>query len=344
MSLKIAKKLKSQLATTYPDINIIMTRNADVFIPLHKRAAITNKAKADLFISIHCNAMSNANYIKGTETYVLGLHKADENLKVAKRENASVLLEDNYQDNYSFDPNSDEGYIMLSMFQNAYLEQSISIAEKIEKKMAASAQRHSRGVKQAGFIVLHQTTMPSVLVETGFLTNATEEAYLRTDKGQQKIANAIAEAFSSYKKEVESTTPTYVATATANAKSQNTTIVNTPSKASKPKKTVLLEPFPEKEDASIKGKVQFRVQLAAHPTPIDISKGKWSKADYLIQVVQEDGLYKYQANHFYSLEDANRAKKILQNRGFNDAWIVAYRNGKRIDIQEAIQSNNQTKK
>lgn len=168
VALSVAKKLANEIEFAFPDVKVILTRSTDKFIPLHERADIANRNKADLFISIHCNAMRKASYIKGSETYVLGLHRTQENLEVAKRENAVVLLEEDYEQNYDFDPNSDEGHIMLSMVQNAFLEQSILFASKVEDKMSARANRHSRGVKQAGFQVLRQTAMPAVLVETGF--------------------------------------------------------------------------------------------------------------------------------------------------------------------------------
>jgi N-acetylmuramoyl-L-alanine amidase len=345
LSLKISKQLKKQIEAKYPGVEVLMTRYSDVFIPLYKRAAIANKAKADLFISVHCNAMSASKVTKGTETYVLGLHKADENLKVAKRENASVLLEDNYENNYDFDPNSDQGHIMLSMYQNAFLEQSISFAEKVERNMSKVAKRRSRGVKQAGFLVLHQTTMPSVLVETGFLTNQTDEKYLKTANGQQQIAASILKAFSEYKKEIEKQDMSYVASSSSKnrrSSTKSTSLTSTkttaPSKATKPKeKVVMEEPFPEilipvsRRD----GAVQFRVQMAASPRQIDVRNGKWENSLYLVEVLKEDGLYKYQARNFSSLEEANQAKQILKQNGFTDAFVVAYQGRTRIKMSEA---------
>jgi len=339
LALNISKKLKAQIEAKYPGVEVLMTRYSDVFIPLYKRAAIANKAKADLFISIHCNALTASKVTKGTETYVLGLHKAEENLKVAKRENASVLLEDNYENNYDFDPNSDQGHIMLSMYQNAFLEQSISFAEKVEKNMATVAKRRSRGVKQAGFLVLHQTTMPSVLVETGFLTNQTDENYLKTDNGQKKIAESILQAFASYKKEIEKVETNFIASA-PKKNSRNlispVTKNNAPTKANKPvKKVTTEEPFPDTSPSIKDGPVQFRVQLAASPREINMTGGKWENTLYLVEVLREDGMYKYQARNFHSLEEASQAKQILQQRGFRDAFVVAYQQGTRIKMSEA---------
>jgi N-acetylmuramoyl-L-alanine amidase len=205
ITLAIAKKLGEQIRQRFPEVKVILTRDSDVFIPLHERADIANKNNADLFISIHCNAMpGNNSGTYGTETYVMGLHTAQYNLEVAKRENAAILLEDNYQKNYDYDPNSPEGHIMISMFQNAYLKQSLHFAELVEEKLNTQAKRRSRGVKQAGFVVLRATVMPSVLVETGFLTNPSEEQFLNGHYGQEQIAGAMLEAFVQYKTQVES--------------------------------------------------------------------------------------------------------------------------------------------
>lgn len=204
ITLAIAKKLGELLRSRFPEINVILTRDHDVFIPLYERAEIANRNNADLFISIHCNSMpGNNSATYGTETYVMGLHTAQYNLEVAKRENAAILLEDNYQKNYDYDPNSPEGHIMISMFQNAYLKQSLQFAELVESKLNLQAKRKTRGVKQAGFVVLKATAMPSVLVETGFLTNASEEQFLNGNYGQEQVAGAMLEAFAQYKSSAE---------------------------------------------------------------------------------------------------------------------------------------------
>jgi N-acetylmuramoyl-L-alanine amidase len=206
IALKIAQLLSIGIRTNFPDVEVIMTRTDDTFIPLYERAAIANREGADLFISIHANIMPGSNATYGTETFVMGQHVAKHNLAVAKRENASILWEDNVQENYGYDPNSDQGHIMMRMFQHAFLERSILFAELVETEFA-DAGRKSRGVKQAGFVVLKETTMPSVLVETGFMSNTKEETYLLSGVGQQKLANAILKAFSSYYKLLGGTTP-----------------------------------------------------------------------------------------------------------------------------------------
>lgn len=202
VALSVALKLGADIKKNYPDVNVIFTRKTDVFIELHERAEIANRNKADLFISIHCNSATNPQAY-GSSCYVLGLHKTEANLDVAKRENAVILLEDNRDKNYEFDPNTPEGHIIMSMKQNAFLDQSISIASKVEESIENGARRKSRGVKQAGFYVLYKTTMPSILAEIGFISNPDEEKFLKSNAGQDKIADALFNAFSGYKKEIE---------------------------------------------------------------------------------------------------------------------------------------------
>lgn len=201
ITLELARKIKTEM----PDVKVILTRASDKFVELNERSNIANRRKADLFISIHCNSLpKNKTSPAGTETFVMGLHKTDENLEVAKRENASILLEKNYEEKYKgFNPNSPLAYIMLANRQNAYIASSLSFAGKIERQFKKHADRNSRGVKQAGFMVLWQTAMPSVLVEAGFLSHSQEEKYLNSEDGQEQIAEAIFRAFKQYKEEVE---------------------------------------------------------------------------------------------------------------------------------------------
>jgi N-acetylmuramoyl-L-alanine amidase len=203
IALDIAIELGEIINEYLPEVEVILTRQDDNFVELDNRARIANKNGADLFISIHCNAISNKN-IHGTETWVMGLHKSETNLEVAKRENSSILLEDNYEERYEgFDPNSPESQILFSLYQSAYIENSLNLAGKIEKQFKHRVGRHSRGVKQAGFIVLYKTAMPSVLVEVGFLSNPKEERDLNDDLQQTYIASGIFRAFRDYKNELE---------------------------------------------------------------------------------------------------------------------------------------------
>jgi N-acetylmuramoyl-L-alanine amidase len=204
VALKIALKVGGLIEKNLPGVKVIYTRKDDRYLALDQRADIANKNKADLFICIHANAVSKEE-INGTETYVMGLHKSEGNLDVAKRENSVILQDDNYQERYEgFDPNSPESYILFSLAQSAFQESSLKFAEKVETEFRSRLGRRSHGVKQAGFWVLWRTAMPSVLIEVGFLTNQKEEKFLSDDAGQNMIASGIYRAFKEYKTQVES--------------------------------------------------------------------------------------------------------------------------------------------
>lgn len=202
VALKIVLELGHLIEQNMPDVKVVYTRKTDVFVELADRAGIANKHNADLFISVHCNSGPSVAY--GTEVWTMGPHKTDANLAVAKRENAVILQEDDYQERYNgFDPNSPQSHILFSLFQSAYMVNSIRFAQRIDQQFRATVKRHSRGVKQAGFLVLWKTAMPSVLIESGFLTNRSEEQYLNDKAGQSYMASGIYRAFRTYKNELE---------------------------------------------------------------------------------------------------------------------------------------------
>ncbi|HEY9486732.1 MAG TPA: N-acetylmuramoyl-L-alanine amidase [Chryseosolibacter sp.] len=204
VALKIALKVGHYIEKYVPGVKVIYTRKTDKYLSLDERANIANRAGADLFICIHANSMPGGR-ATGTETYVMGLHKDESNFEVAKRENSVILMDENYKERYEgFDPDSPESYILFSLTQSAYQESSLLFAQKVEDQFRHRVGRHSRGVKQAGFVVLWRTTMPSVLIETGFLSHPTEEQFLAEEKGQDLIASGIYRAFKEYKSEVES--------------------------------------------------------------------------------------------------------------------------------------------
>jgi N-acetylmuramoyl-L-alanine amidase len=203
IALDVALKVGSLIKETFPSINVRYTRDKDVFIGLNERADLANKADADLFLSIHCNAAQNSS-AQGVETFALGLHRSEENLQVAMKENQAIFLEDDYQTKYEgFDPNSPESIIALTIMQSAFLEQSLRISSYIQQQFKERVGRKDRGVKQAGFLVLRRTTMPSILIELGFLTNASEEDFLNTEDGRTYMASAIFRGFRDYKDKVE---------------------------------------------------------------------------------------------------------------------------------------------
>ena len=201
--LTVALRLGNKIKTTYPDVKIIYTRAKDEFVPLYERAARAIKNKADLFISIHANYVAETG-VRGTETFTLGLHRSQENLEVAKKENSVILLEDNYTANYEgFDPKETESYIMFENMQSEYQSQSIALAANIQDAFTRNIGLHNRGVKQAGFLVLRKTSMPSVLIEIGFISNPAERKFLTSETGKEKISESIFQAFSTYKKSID---------------------------------------------------------------------------------------------------------------------------------------------
>ncbi|MFN6943982.1 MAG: N-acetylmuramoyl-L-alanine amidase [Cytophagaceae bacterium] len=203
VALKVALELGRIIKEYMPDVNVIYTRETDKFVELHDRAGIANKHNADLFISIHCN--SGPNHVHGTETYTMGLHTSEGNLEVAKRENAVILHERDYEKNYEgFDPKSPMSHILLANYQQAFIGNSLRFAEKVENQFKTRVGRSSRGVKQAGLLVLWKTTMPGALIEIGFLSNLDEEKYLNNPTNQVYLASGIFRAFKEYKEELES--------------------------------------------------------------------------------------------------------------------------------------------
>jgi len=202
--LKISLKVGAYIEKNFPGVKVIYTRKDDRYMPLDERAILANKNKADVFICIHANASPNATAY-GTETYVMGPHKTESNMEVARRENSVILLDENHEQRYEgFDPKSPESYILFSLAQSAFQESSLTLADKIETQFRSKTGRYSHGVKQAGFWVLWRTSMPSVLVEVGFLTNKREEKFLMEDAGQEQIASGIYRAFKEYKNQIES--------------------------------------------------------------------------------------------------------------------------------------------
>lgn len=200
INLAVALELGRLVEQNCPDVKVIYTRKTDVFVELTERANIANKAKADLFISIHTNALSKGRICRGTETYTLGMHKAAENLAVAQRENSVITLESDYRTRYEgFDPKSSESYIIFEFMQDKNMEKSVKLAKEVQLQFASTAGRINKGVYQAGFLVLRETVMPSILVELGYISTPDEETYLKSAAGQKALAKSIYRGFKTYK-------------------------------------------------------------------------------------------------------------------------------------------------
>ncbi|MCP9200448.1 N-acetylmuramoyl-L-alanine amidase [Gramella sp. GC03-9] len=296
-------------------IEVVYTRDSDVFIPLEKRGKIANDANADLFVSVHCNAHSSQAY--GTETFVLGLHRNETNFEVAKRENSVIYLEEDYEVTYSdFDINSPESFIGLTIMQEEYLDQSILLADFVQKEFTNQLKRKDRGVKQAGFIVLHQTYMPSVLIETGFLTNNQEGAYLNSNQGRQKMAEAITRAIVEY---------------------SHTINLNTLESIAQEQTNVDVETKPAQPESQIYRDVTFKVQIAAGSKKIDTKAYNFKGLNNIVRE-KEGKLFKY---YYGSTSDYIKIQQLHNEAikiGYPDSYIVAFKNDDKITVNEALNS------
>jgi len=321
VALKLALKLGEMIEKNYPDVKVIYTRKTDVFVELYERAAIANRNNADLFICIHCNANPNSSPY-GTETYVMGLHKTEANLNVAKRENDVILMEDNYNQHYDgFNPNDPASHIIFSLNQHAFMDQSILFASSVEKYLKSHAKRSSRGVKQAGFLVLWKTAMPSVLIETGFLTNSSEEKFLASESGQTTIAESIFYAFRDYKNDMENNS----------GKVSEATVQAIEANMDKEVETPKTEPVTTSTDN--KG-LTFSVQFYTAESEASATKFADLKPEN-VTYVKENGLYKYRLGPYKTLDEATNKQSFARNAGYKDAFVIAVKDGKRISIEEA---------
>lgn len=316
--LSMAKLLGNQIKKDYPGIKVVYTRETDVFVELDERAKIANRNNADLFICIHANAASPAAY--GTETYVLGLHRTESQEAVAARENATIHLEDDGGKKYADFQMTPDAIIARQIQLSVFLDQSISFADKLQAEFKAIG-RFDRGVKQAGFLVLYKTTMPSVLIETGFLTNPTEEKFLSDSTTQRQMANAMFAAFKKYKNELEG-----VEEQVGPNEGGNTTVTD-PVKSITPIKPNRVQ---DKKDVVI-----FRVQVETATDPIPLTDKKFK--GYSVYEYNHGGLYKYTVGTFENdVQGATDYQRKLREEGFPHAFVVAFLNGERINLQKAI--------
>lgn len=350
--LSLALKLGKLINQEVPDANLVYTRQTDSFIPLHLRAQKAIDNKADLFLSLHANSCPSPS-IKGTETYVLGMHRTNDNLEVAKKENSVILIENDYNTRYEgFDPNSSESYIMFDLVQQLYLEQSLKMASLVQDKFSSHAARTDRGVKQAGFLVLRQTTMPAVLIEIGYLSNRDEANYLNSETGQNKLAQAICQAVKDYKHDHETRNDLTISQSDnadteqiessiqpkrapiGTSRTESISTENTPkSQTSAPNnnsdKELVKTSSPDSES-----NICFKIQVAATRQLLELKPYNF-KGLKGIDCQKQGNIYKYYYGKTTNYDEANRLKQYAKSV-YPDAFIVAFDHDKLIPVDQAL--------
>jgi N-acetylmuramoyl-L-alanine amidase len=329
INLAVAKLAGQYIAGEHPDLKIVYTRNKDVFIGLNERADIANRVNANLFISIHANAVSKKkSNIKGAEVFTFGVTRIEENLEVAKMENSVILLEDNYEQKYEgFDPNSAESYIIFEFMMNQYADQSINFASMVQKELVSTSKRYNRGVKQAGYLVLRKSTMPRILIELDFISNPESESYLLSAAGQKSMARAIGNAFTEYKKEFDrkekSSTQEGVVEQPAKALPENRQLPNPT------EQITVSENRPAEPVKKVSSNRIYKVQILASVKKLAAksSELKGYKADCFV----EGKYYKYTCGES---SDWNEIEKLRQKiaKDFKGAFIVAFENGVKMPV------------
>lgn len=302
INLGVALKLGAMIRESHPQVRVVYTRSNDSFVELSMRSEIANKADADLFISIHTNANPKSSPI-GTETYVMGLDKGNRNLEVAMRENSVISFESDYSSRYEgYDPSSSESMIMFSMMQSAYLNQSLAFAELVQGNYAKGAMRVDKGVKQAGFLVLWRTSMPSVLTEVGFISNPEEARFLKSEEGQRKIARALFESVSAYKKRIEHAT------------------------------AIASSPAVEKQETSrAADEIVYYVQIKSSLEKVTVNSRNFGSYASKVEEKRLDGRYKYVVEPTNSYKEALLLQKKVRQH-IPDAFVVAMRGSKIVPL------------
>ena len=335
--LKVGKILEKN-----PNVDVVYTRKTDAFIDLIERANIANRADANIFVSIHCNANKNTAAC-GTETYVMGMSKIASNLEAAKKENEVITMEKDYKQKYEgYDPKSPESIISLTMIQEEYLESSIALAGNIQNRFIDELGKKSRGVKQAPFMVLHKAYMPRVLIEMGFISNPEEGAILDSEEGQQEIAQAIANAIIAYKKEfygagegdnfVKPSQKMESAPVIDSAKTLTTTKkLDTKTPAGKKPET---KTESKQDDVDAVG-IIFKVQLSASAKKLELVPSNFNGLSN-ISMSSDGNLNKYMYGNTFNFEEAKRLLSEAKSKGFSSAFIIAFKNGKKVSVQEAL--------
>ncbi len=349
INLKTALAFGNYVERNCPDVKVVYTRKTDKFLPLYARAQVANKHKADLFISIHTNALPKGRIARGLETYTLGMHRADDNLEVAKRENDVILLESDHNERYQgFNPNSSESYIIFEFMQDKNMEHSVEMARLIQKRTCSSANRHNMGVKQAGFLVLRETSMPSCLVELGFISTPDEERFLASAAGIDKMAIGLYRAFAEYKKKyyggesypqiAHEQTETPVETATTTPEEHHTPTVTEDTKPTVTQLTAQEEPAVAPSQQS---KPIFKVQVMASNVRIKAGD-KRLKGRTDMECYEENGMFKYTIGASDDYNKINSLRRQL-SKTFKQAFTVAFKDGRRMDINEAIREFKRNK-
>lgn len=355
--LGVALKLGKLVETYFKDVKVIYTRNTDVFVKLMDRAEIANKHKADLFISIHANSAQNKSAF-GTETFVMGTKYTDRNLELTKRENSVILLEEDYEKNYDgYDPNSPMANILMGLYQQEYLASSINFASKIEHQFQTRNGRRSRGVRQRVLLVMYRTTMPSVLVETGFLTNKDDHTLLKEDLGQAQTAGAIFRAFLEYKREMEGVSASEIAKEEAlvfsnwdstlthilklNVDTATTVKIQEKIKTSKDSVAQSIKEIQRKEEQNkdLEKKPEnhdllFRVQITSSSNKIPVNSRKFKGLTNVFEYTAGE-TYKYAVGNCVTQQEAIDLLKDVKEKGFDDAFVIAFYLGERVSIKKA---------
>lgn len=325
IALKVVLKV-GQILEKNPNIKVIYTRKTDVFIDLVERANIANRADASIFVSIHCNANKNT-VPDGTETYVMGLTKNASNLEAAKKENSVITLEKDYKQKYEgYNPNAPESLIGMTLMQEEFLENSIALAGKIQDNFKNDMGLKSRGVKQAPFMVLHKAYMPRVLIEMGFISNKEEGARLDSEQGQDDIAQGIAEAIVSYKREFFGEEPNE-----PKVEKPVRRIVEKPVEVVQPDTVIENKEMPKADESGI----IFKVQLSASSKNLELVPSNFKGLQNITSTF-ENGLYKYMYGATSSHETAKSLLQEAKAKGFTSAYLIAFKDGKSINIQDAI--------
>lgn len=336
INLNVALKLGKKIEANCKDVKVVYTRKRDVFLTLNRRAEIANEAKADLFISIHTNALAKNKTMQGASTWTLGLAKSEENLEVAKRENAVILYESDYEARYAgFNPNSAESYIIFEFMQDKYMEQSVHLASLVQKQFKNNCKRIDRGVHQAGFLVLKASAMPSILVELGFISTPAEERYLNTEEGTSSLANGIYRAFVTYKREQEMRL-----NGSSDTVAPQETHTPAPTAAKEQpqakQRTSGEKPKPTGNTSARKGssKPVFKIQILTSAKVL-AKNDKRLKGLKNVEYYKEGGLYKYTYGASEDYNQVLRTKRSIADK-FKDAFVIAFKNGKKVNVNDAI--------